>query len=57
MGLLTIAAWRMGGDRGDALRDLLMHPRARAFGRAELDILTAVPASCSSAPRSLAGTA
>jgi len=42
-GLLTIAAWRMGGDRGDALRDLLMHPRARAFGRAELDILTAVP--------------
>lgn len=40
---VAIAAWRLGGDRGDALRDLLMHPRLRAFGRAELDILTALP--------------
>lgn len=41
--LLALAAWRVGGDRGDALRDLLMHPRLRAFGRAELDVLVAVP--------------
>ncbi len=40
---VAIAAWRLGGDRGDALCDLLMHPRLRAFGRAELDILTALP--------------
>ncbi|MEA2371747.1 MAG: hypothetical protein QOH12_2141 [Solirubrobacteraceae bacterium] len=36
-------AWRLGGDRGDAVRDLLMHPRLRAFGRAEADVLTALP--------------
>jgi hypothetical protein len=41
--LFALVAWRLGGERGDALRDLLMHPRLRAFGRAELDILTALP--------------
>ncbi|MGI8902251.1 MAG: hypothetical protein ACR2IP_00975 [Solirubrobacteraceae bacterium] len=42
-GSVAIAAWRLGGDRGEALRDLLMHPRLRAFGRAEFDIVTALP--------------
>jgi hypothetical protein len=41
-GLVAIAAWRLGGDRGDALRDLLMHPRLRAFGRAEFDVVTSL---------------
>jgi hypothetical protein len=41
--LLALVAWRVGGERGDALRDLLMHPRGRAFARAEFDILTALP--------------
>lgn len=40
---LLLFAWRLGGERGDALRDLLMHPRGRAFARAEVDILTALP--------------
>jgi hypothetical protein len=40
---VAVAAWRVGGERGDALRDLLMHPRLRAFGRAELDVLCALP--------------
>jgi len=42
-GFVAVAAWRLGGERGDALRDLLMHPRGRAFARAEFDILTALP--------------
>lgn len=42
-GAVAVAAWRLGGQRGEALRDLLMHPRGRAFARAELDILTALP--------------
>jgi hypothetical protein len=42
-GGVAVAAWRLGGERGEALRDLLMHPRARAFARAEFDILTALP--------------
>ena len=42
-GGLVVAAWRLGGARGEALRDLLMHPRGRAFARAELDTLTALP--------------
>jgi hypothetical protein len=40
---VAVAAWRLGGERGDALRDLLTHPRVRAFARGELDILTALP--------------
>lgn len=42
-GAVAIAAWRLGGERGEALRDLLMHPRLRAFGRAELDVVTGLP--------------
>ncbi len=42
-GSVAVAAWRLGGERGDALRDLLMHPRLRAFGRAELDVVMALP--------------
>ena len=41
--LVVAAAWRLGGERGEAVRDLLMHPRIRAFCRAELDVLTALP--------------
>lgn len=40
---IAIVAWRVGGSRGEALRDLLMHPRARAFARAELDVTTVLP--------------
>lgn len=40
--MLALVAWRVGGERGDALRDLVMHPRVRAFARAEFDILTAL---------------
>jgi hypothetical protein len=42
-GSVAVVAWRLGGERGDAVRDLLMHPRLRAFGRAEFDVLTALP--------------
>lgn len=35
---VAVAAWRVAGERGEVLRDLLMHPRARA----ELDVLTAL---------------
>jgi len=42
-GAVAVAAWRMAGERGEVLRDLLMHPRARAVARAELDVLTALP--------------
>jgi hypothetical protein len=40
---VALVAWRLGGPRGEALRDLLMHPRVRAFARAEADVITAVP--------------
>jgi hypothetical protein len=40
---VALVAWRLGGPRGEALLDLLMHPRARAFARAELDVVTALP--------------
>jgi hypothetical protein len=42
-GTVAVVAWRLRDERGEALRDLLMHPRGRAFARAELDILTALP--------------
>lgn len=48
---IAIVAWRVGGPRGEALRDLLMHPRARAFARAELDIATALPRLLLAGPR------
>jgi hypothetical protein len=41
--LFALVAWRVGGERGEALRDLLMHPRVRALARAEFDIFTALP--------------
>lgn len=40
---VAVVAWRLGGERGDAVRDLLMHPRARALLRAELDVVTVLP--------------
>ena len=40
---VVVAAWRIGGARGEVLRDLLMHPRGRALTRAECDVLTALP--------------
>lgn len=40
---VAAAAWRMGGERGEALRDLLVHPRVRAFTRAELDVMATLP--------------
>jgi hypothetical protein len=40
---VVVAALRVKGERGEALRDLLMHPRARAFLRAELDVLLTLP--------------
>lgn len=40
---VALVAWRLGGERGEAMRDLLMHPRARAFARAEVDIVCALP--------------
>lgn len=42
-GAVAVVAWRLGGARGEAVRDLVMHPRVRAFCRAELDVLTALP--------------
>src|SRR5919107_882492 len=42
-GAVAVLAWRLRDERGEALRDLLMHPRLRAFTRAELDILSALP--------------
>jgi hypothetical protein len=41
--LVAVVAWRLRDERGEALRDLLMHPRGRAFARAEFDILSALP--------------
>lgn len=42
---LAVVVWalRLGGERGEAVRDLLMHPRARAIMRTEFDLATAVP--------------
>lgn len=40
---VVLAAWRVRGERGEALRDLLMHPRLRAFLRAEADVLLTLP--------------
>jgi len=40
---ITIVAWRVGGERGEAVLDLLMHPRARALVRAETDVVLAFP--------------
>lgn len=42
-GTVAVVAWRLRDERGEALRDLLMHPRGRAFARAEFDILSALP--------------
>jgi hypothetical protein len=42
-GAVAVLAWRLRDERGEALRDLLMHPRGRAFARAEFDILTVLP--------------
>jgi hypothetical protein len=42
-GAVAVLAWRLRDERGEALRDLLMHPRGRAFARAEFDILSALP--------------
>ena len=32
-------AWRLGGERGEAVRDLLMHPRVRRYVRVEMRVL------------------
>jgi hypothetical protein len=42
-GAVAVVASRLRDERGEALRDLLMHPRGRAFARAEFDILSALP--------------
>jgi len=42
-GALAVVAWRLKDERGEALRDLFMHPRLRAFARAEFDISTTFP--------------
>jgi hypothetical protein len=36
-------AWRLPDERGEAVRDLLMHPRLRAFTRTEVDVWLTVP--------------
>lgn len=41
--LVALLAWRLGGARGEAVRDLLMHPRGRALARAELDVVSTLP--------------
>lgn len=41
--LAVAVAWRVPGERGEAVRDLVIHPRLRAFTRAELDVLLTVP--------------
>src|SRR5688500_9611202 len=42
LGLIVLAvAWRVGGERGEAVRDLLMHPRARRYLRTELRVVAA----------------
>jgi hypothetical protein len=54
-GAVAVLAWRLRDERGEALRDLLMHPRGRAFARAELDMLTALPRLAVAARRREAG--
>lgn len=38
---ILLLAWRVGGERGEAVRDLLMHPKARRYTRLELRVLGA----------------
>lgn len=40
---IAMLAWRLPGERADALRDVLMHPRVRAFLRAERDVILTLP--------------
>lgn len=40
---VALVAWRIGGERGEAVRDLLMHPRVRRLVRAEVDVVLAIP--------------
>jgi hypothetical protein len=40
---VVVVAWRLGGERGEAVRDLLMHPRARALLRTEVDVALTLP--------------
>jgi hypothetical protein len=42
LGLIVLAvAWQLGGERGEAVRDLLMHPRARRYLRVEMRVCAA----------------
>jgi hypothetical protein len=41
--VVAVTAWRLGGERGEAVRDLVMHPRVRALLRTEVDVVLAVP--------------
>ena len=41
--LAAVVAWRLGGSRGEAVLDLLMHPRARRLQRVEARVWLAVP--------------
>ena len=50
--VVAAIAWQVKGDRGEVVRDLLMHPRARACMRAELDVLCVVPRLLLMRPRS-----
>jgi hypothetical protein len=40
---VAVTAWRLGGARGEAVRDLLMHPRVRALLQTEVDIVLTLP--------------
>jgi hypothetical protein len=40
---VAVTAWRLGGERGEAVRDLVMHPRVRALLRTEVDVVLALP--------------
>ena len=46
---VALSAWRVGGERGEAVRDLLMHPRVRRLVRAEVDVVLALPRLASTA--------
>jgi hypothetical protein len=39
--IVLLAALRLGGERGEAVRDLLMHPRVRRYLRVELRVVAA----------------
>lgn len=39
--VVALVALRLGGERGEAVRDLLMHPRVRRFLRTELRVVSA----------------